>query len=146
MFIQNVSLAAFQTGAVRVQNPDIVIRILDTVKVPENPNFPNLEFGDHPFPNAEVYCFRFDDTTDDTNPNRISESQAHEIFDILEYAICNNKNVIVHCVMGSCRSGAVTHAAIALSQYLSIPIEFDDRSAKPNALVKTAILKDLWGY
>lgn len=99
MKIANISLADFSAGFDDFV-PDICIRILDTNKFPENPNFPNLEFGEVNYNGAVIYQFRFDDTCDETSSDSITDDDAAKLFDILEQGILNNKNILVHCVMG----------------------------------------------
>lgn len=127
--------------------PDIGIRILDTIKNPPHPDFPNLEFGPpHPLikKNRE-FRFRFDDTTDESNPNKLTDKDAAKLFAILRYAVIHNKNVLVHCVMGKCRSGAVTHAGMVIAQYFGKEILAYDNHAIPNSLVKSKIIRRMWG-
>lgn len=128
-------------------NPDIGIRILDTIKNPPHPDFPNLEFGgSHPLiKKKREFCFRFDDTTDDRNPNKLTDKDAAKLFAILRYAVRNDKNVLVHCVMGKCRSGAVTHAGMVIAQYFGKEILAFDNHAIPNSLVKSKIIRRMWG-
>ena len=72
---------------------------------------------------------------------RVSDAQAAELVRLLQYALSNDMNVIVHCTAGICRSGAVTEVGVQLG--------FDDtkRYRQPNLLVKHKMSKCLgWTY
>lgn len=146
--IANVSMVDFPKFTMFV--PDVTIRILDTIKVPENPNFPNLFFEDpNPFPNAEDFQFRFDDVPEfdeqrNPCPGCITDDQALELFDILQYAAEEELKVLVHCVMGKCRSGGVTHAGIQIAGTFGYQYQYFDNHAIPNAAVKTKITRNLY--
>lgn len=71
--IANVPMVEFPQFKMFV--PDVTIRILDTIKVPENPAFPNLEFSPNPFPDAKEYTFRFDDVSNEKDPNCITDGE-----------------------------------------------------------------------
>ncbi len=72
---------------------------------------------------------------------RVSDSQAAELVWLLQHALLNDMNVIVHCTAGICRSGAVTEIGVQMG--------FDDvgRYRQPNLLVKHKMSKVLgWTY
>ena len=72
---------------------------------------------------------------------RCSEAQAAELVGLLQHALANRMNVVVHCTAGVCRSGAVTEVGVMLG--------FDDteRFRSPNLLVKHRMMKALgWTY
>ena len=72
---------------------------------------------------------------------RCSHEQAAELVRLLQHASANRMNVIVHCVAGVCRSGAVCEVGVMLG--------FDDTEAfrSPNLLVKHRMMKALgWTY
>jgi predicted protein tyrosine phosphatase len=82
------------------------------------PNSMLIQIGDdatmHPTPKCsfkEVHQFEFLDIDDDdqaTDPNMfISEDQAMQLVKLLQHALDNRMNVVVHCFAGVCRSGAV---------------------------------------
>lgn len=63
----------------------------------------------------EVHQFQFDDIEDDDPlfyKNGISKADASGIARVLQNALENRSNVIVHCAAGVCRSGAVVRAAV----------------------------------
>ena len=70
--------------------------------------------GDFPEPKhtfAEVHQFQFLDVEEDTEvldeEMRCSYEQANELVQLLQHAIQNGMDVVVHCFMGWARSGAV---------------------------------------
>ena len=72
----------------------------------------------------------------------IMEKQADQLADILFAAFEQNQNVLVHCVAGLCRSGAVTEVGIIIG--------FDDKFLRPripNVTVKNMLIRSLklWG-
>ena len=72
---------------------------------------------------------------------RCSHEQAAELVRLLQHALENRMNVVVHCYAGVCRSGAVCE--------LGVMMGFDDvgRWRSPNLLVKHRMMKHLgWTY
>jgi predicted protein tyrosine phosphatase len=72
---------------------------------------------------------------------KCSQEQANELVRLLQYALENRMNVVVHCTAGICRSGAVTEVGIMLG--------FNDteKFRSPNLLVKHRMMKALgWTY
>ena len=72
---------------------------------------------------------------------RCSQEQANELVRLLQHALENRMNVVVHCHMGVCRSGAVAE--------LGVMMGFDDvgRWRSPNLLVKHRMMSALgWTY
>ena len=67
----------------------------------------------------------------------ISDQQAEQLVEILQHALHNNTNVVVHCTAGICRSGAVVEVAVAMG--------FQDleKWRSPNLLVKHKMMKVL---
>lgn len=87
----------------------------------------------------EVHLFHFLDT--DKDLHGITDQQAKDLVQILQYAKDNYMNVVVHCTAGMCRSGAVTEVGIMMG--------FNDTEAfrMPNMRVKTKMMKELgWTY
>ena len=140
--IANVSMVEFPQFKMFV--PDVTIRILDTIKNPENPAFPNLEFSTNPFPDAKEYTFRFDDVSNEKDPNCITDEQALELYHILDIAVEEELQVLVHCVMGKCRSGGVTHAGIIIAGSYGKEYQYFDNHALPNSAVKSKIMRNLY--
>lgn len=72
---------------------------------------------------------------------RCSQSQADELVRLLQHALANQMNVIVHCYAGICRSGAVTEIGVMMG------FEDTKRYRQPNLLVKHQMMKALgWTY
>ena len=92
----------------------------------------------------EVHKFEFMDVErDDKWPDevKITPAQAEEIVRLLQHALTNRMNVVVHCMAGLCRSGAVTEVGVMMG--------FDDtrRFRSPNLLVKHSLMRALgWTY
>ena len=92
----------------------------------------------------ERHNFEFMDVErDDKWPDevKITQAQADEIVRLLQHALDNRMNVVVHCMAGLCRSGAVTEVGVMMG--------FDDtkRFRSPNLLVKHRLMKALgWTY
>lgn len=70
------------------------------------------------FPFKQVECFEFLDLedTDTWAPEEVkfSDAQARRMIQILQTALANNTNVVVHCTAGICRSGAVVEVAMMM--------------------------------
>lgn len=66
----------------------------------------------------------------------IQDDQASKIMDILVDALDNDRNVLVHCNMGLCRSGAVVEVGVIIG--------FDDphRTRLPNVRVKRKLIDE----
>lgn len=104
--------------------------------------------GDFPIPKykfKEVHQFQFLDVEEDDDVDdeevRCSQEQAAELVRLLQHAFENHMNVVVHCVAGICRSGAVCEVGVMLG--------FDDTEVfrSPNLLVKHRMMKALgWTY
>jgi predicted protein tyrosine phosphatase len=92
----------------------------------------------------ETHRFEFlDAEKSDIFPDdaKISDAQAQEIVSLLKHALDNRMNVVVHCMAGICRSGAVTEVGVMMG--------FDDtkRFRSPNLMVKHSMMKVLgWTY
>ena len=110
----------------------------------------------HPTPKyqfREVHQFSFLDIEEDGMTNNgdgtwtdmsefaITQEQANEIARLLQHALVNHMNVIVHCTAGVCRSGAVCEVGVMMG--------FRDPEVfrSPNLLVKHKLMKALgWTY
>jgi predicted protein tyrosine phosphatase len=92
----------------------------------------------------ETHRFEFLDAEKSDNfPDdaKISDAQAQEIVGLLKHALDHHMNVVVHCMAGICRSGAVTEVGVMMG--------FDDtkRFRSPNLLVKHKLMQVLgWTY
>lgn len=135
-WIQNISLSDIRKGFHIEPGPNaMLIQIMDPP-------------GDFPTPLKsfkEVHQFEFLDV-EATDPvldeaMRCSHEQAQELVRLLQHALANRMNVIVHCHAGVCRSGAVCEIGVMLG--------FDDTEAfrSPNLLVKHRMMQALgWTY
>jgi predicted protein tyrosine phosphatase len=134
-WIQNVALIDIERGTHRDPGTNsVLIQIVD----------PCMEFPAprHQFKNA--YQFEFLDLEGNEGYAEefcITDEQAKSLVKILQQALTNNSNVIVHCVAGVCRSGAVCEIGVMLG--------FSDTEVyrNPNLLVKHKMMKVLdWSY
>lgn len=131
--IQNVPMYAIEKGEhIPVSENTVLIQIVD----------PDMEF---PAPKAvfgKVHQFKFLDVENtDLEYGKITDSQASELVSALKAALDNNQDVVVHCVMGVCRSGAVVEVGTMMG--------FEETKAyrQPNLLVKSKMMKVLgWSY
>lgn len=72
---------------------------------------------------------------------RCSQEQANELVRLLQHALANRMNVVVHCFAGICRSGAVCEVGVMMG------FEDTERFRQPNLLVKHRMMKALgWTY
>lgn len=92
----------------------------------------------------EVYEFEFLDAEDADgfeDEVKISDEQAAELVSLLQRAMDNNMNVLVHCHAGICRSGAVTEVGSMMG------FTATERFRQPNLRVKRRMMKALgWTY
>jgi hypothetical protein len=136
MWIQNVALSDIQKGF--HINPGINAMLIQIVD-------PCMEFPTPKYEFREVHQFEFLDLEKDDMPSaeefKITDEQAQQLVDLLQKAYGQRMNVIVHCVAGVCRSGAVCEVGVMLG--------FDDTEVfrSPNLLVKHKMMKALgWTY
>lgn len=135
-WIQNVSLGCVAKGwHIAVKPNSVLIQIVD----------PDMEFPVPKYSFKGVHQFKFLDVEADDEVSsesyRCSPEQAKEIVNILRKAKENNSDVVVHCVAGVCRSGAVCEVGVMMG--------FDDTGTwrSPNLLVKHLMMKELgWTY
>jgi predicted protein tyrosine phosphatase len=92
----------------------------------------------------ERHDFEFLDAEDeDREPEeaKITDAQAEQIVALLQQALENRMNVVVHCMAGICRSGAVVEVGVMMG--------FNDceKYRQPNLRVKHKLMKQLgWTY
>ena len=130
-WIENVSLGDVPKG--RHHNAgenSMLIQIVD----------PGMEFPVSMHKFKETHQFQFLDLErDDDFPEelKINDEQAEKLVALLQHALDNRMNVVVHCVAGVCRSGAVCELGVMLG--------FNDCEVfrSPNLLVKHKMMKVL---
>jgi predicted protein tyrosine phosphatase len=135
-WIQNVSLSDVRKGHhIRVGENAMLIQIVD----------PDMEHPEPMHDFKETHKFKFLDLeqSDDciNDAWKIQDDQAAQLVDLLQHAKENCMDVVVHCVAGVCRSGAVAEVGVMLG--------FDDAEAfrSPNLLVKHKMMRKLgWTY
>ena len=92
----------------------------------------------------ERHDFEFLDAEDEDgfpDETKISDTQAEQIVALLQRALENRMNVVVHCMAGICRSGAVVEVGVMMG--------FNDceKYRQPNLRVKHKLMKQLgWTY
>jgi predicted protein tyrosine phosphatase len=92
----------------------------------------------------ERHNFEFlDAEDDDREPEeaKITDAQAEQIVALLQRALDNRMNVVVHCMAGICRSGAIVEVGVMMG--------FNDceKYRQPNLRVKHKLMKQLgWTY
>jgi len=135
MWIQNVSFADIPKGHhVAVGVNSMLIQIVD----------PAMEFPAPKHQFKEVHQFEFLDLERDDKFGeefKITDAQAEELVRLLQHALDNHMDVVVHCVAGVCRSGAVCEIGVMMG--------FNDTEVfrSPNLLVKHKMMKALgWTY
>jgi len=135
-WIQNVSLADVKKGHhIDAGINSMLIQIVD----------PALGFPEPKFNFKEIHQFEFLDLEKDDfaleEEMKITDAQAEQLVKLLQHALENKMNVVVHCVAGVCRSGAVCEVGVMMG--------FRDAEAyrSPNLLVKHKMMKVLgWTY
>lgn len=134
-WIENVSFADIPRG--RHHNAgenSMLIQIVD----------PDMEFPVPMHTFKETHQFKFldlekDDAADEAL--KVSDAQAEQLVDLLKHALDKRMNVVVHCVAGVCRSGAVCEVGVMMG--------FNDCEVfrSPNLMVKHKMMRRLgWTY
>ena len=89
----------------------------------------------------EVHQFEFLDVEEADNEFACTQDDANELVRLLQHALDNRMNVVVHCHAGVCRSGAVCEVGVMMG--------FNDTEVfrAPNLLVKHKMMRALgWTY
>lgn len=134
-WIENVSMSDIHLGHHSDLGENVMlIRIQD----------PATEFMPTKRSFKEVHCFEFLDAEDEDGFDedfKISDEQAKEIACLLEHALINSMNVLVHCHAGICRSGAVVEVGTMMG------FTSTERYRQPNLRVKRKLMKAMgWTY
>lgn len=135
-WIQNVALSDIRKGFhIDAGFNSMLIQIVD----------PGMEFPKPSYQFREIHQFEFLDVEEKDQvleeEMRCSQEQANELVRLLQHALENHMNVVVHCHAGVCRSGAVAEVGVMMG--------FRDAEAfrSPNLLVKHKMMKCLgWTY
>ena len=143
-WIQNVSLIDVKKGHhFDAGINSMLIQIVD----------PGMEFPKPAKEFREIHQFEFLDIEEDGLTNNgdgswtdmsefaVTQDQANKLVGLLQHAMENRMHVVVHCVAGVCRSGAVAEVGVMMG--------FRDAEAfrSPNLLVKHKMMKCLgWTY
>lgn len=134
-WIQNVSLADISKGHhIDAGINSMLIQIVD----------PAMEFPTPMYDFREVHQFEFldlEETDKFGDEFKITDIQAEQLVKLLEHAKDQHMNVVVHCVAGVCRSGAVCEVGVMMG--------FRDTEVyrSPNLMVKHKMMKVLdWTY
>ena len=134
-WIQNVSLADVQKGHhIDAGCNSMLIQIVD----------PDLEFPTPVYQFKETHQFKFLDLEENdfamSEDLKVSDEQAKRLVELLRHAMDNHMNVVVHCVAGVCRSGAVCEVGVMLG--------FRDTEVfrSPNLMVKHKMMRELGWY
>jgi predicted protein tyrosine phosphatase len=134
-FIENVAAADVTNGHHMDAGPNaMLISITDPAGWRPTAKFPFKERHDFEFLDAE-------DSDGFPDEAKISDEQAADLVRLLQHALDNSMNVVVHCMSGICRSGAVVEVATMMG--------FADceRFRQPNLRVKHKMMKVLeWTY
>ena len=135
-WIQNVALSDIKKGFhINPGENAMLIQIVDPAYGFPAPKYTFKEVHQFEFLDIEENDFALEESM------RCSYDQAAELVRLLQHALENRMNVIVHCMAGVCRSGAVCEVGVMLG--------FDDTEAfrSPNLLVKHRMMKALsWTY
>lgn len=134
-WIQNVSLSDIQKGLhMDAGWNSMLIQIVD----------PGMEFPTPLYQFRETHQFEFLDLEEDdfamSEDMKVSDEQAKRLVELLRHAMDNHMNVLVHCVAGVCRSGAVCEVGVMLG--------FRDTEVfrSPNLMVKHKMMRELGWY
>ena len=137
MFIQNCAATDISSG-MWYKDPgenSMLISITDPAGWKPEAKHSFKERHNFEFLDIEANDYSFDEGW------RVSQAQADDLVGLLQHAITNQMNVIVHCTAGICRSGAVTEIGVMMG------FEDTGRFRSPNLLVKHKMMKALgWTY
>lgn len=123
-FIQNVSMQDIKDGKhFYCGENSMLIQIVDL-----HMDYPKPK---HAF--KIIHKFKFKDWECD-NPSSITDEQALKIADALKYALDNCMQVVVHCVAGVSRSGAVVEVGVMMG------FSETEKFRIPNCLVKKKLM------
>lgn len=134
-WIQNVSMQRIKDGDHKDPGENsMLIQIVD----------PAYPFPTPKYPFKEIHRFEFLDLEEDDKfyeEAKITPDIAFDIIWQLTRAVKYDMNVVVHCHMGHCRSGAVTEVGVMMG------LEDLHMYRNPNTLVKKELMEVMgWNY
>ena len=134
-WIQNISMSDIKSARhFEAGSNSMLIQICDPAY-----EFPRAKKN---FKNVHKFWFLDVESTDKEFAEfACTQEQADELVRLLQHALDNRMNVVVHCHAGVCRSGAVCEVGVMMG--------FDDTEVfrSPNLLVKHLMMKSLgWTY
>jgi hypothetical protein len=135
-WIENVAAADIPTGFHHDCGPNsMLISIVDPAGWRPEAKHQFKERHNFEFLDIEEKDFALDEAM------RCSQEQANELVRLLQHALENRMNVVVHCYAGICRSGAVCEVGVMMG------FQDTERFRSPNLLVKHRMMKALgWTY
>lgn len=135
LICENVSrLDILEGNHISVQcSPTYLIQISDVCKRQPIPKFEEYF--------KSILRLNFDDVEDESNKFCISDYQAQQIANFILKARSDNADIVVHCLAGICRSGAVVEAAMSVGYTDAV-----NRNRIPNTLVKRKLMQCLGTY
>lgn len=135
MWIENVPASDIPRGLHHDCGPNsMLISITDPAGWRPDAGYTFKERHDFEFLDAE-------DTDGFPEEAKISDAQAKEIVRLLQHAMDNRMNVVVHCMAGICRSGAVVEVGVMMG------FQDCERFRQPNLRVKHRMMRVLgWLY
>ena len=130
-WIENVSMKDIQVGEhFDAGTNSMLIQIVDPITL-----FPTPKFAF-----KEVHQFKFLDAEDTDvaeygEEPLISDAQAEAILQLLQRALADHMNIVVHCHAGLCRSGAVVEIGVMMG------FRDTEKFRSPNLRVKHKLMK-----
>jgi len=127
-WIENVSLTDIERGQhFDAGENSMLIQIVD----------PDMEFPKPLKSFKEIHGFKFLDIEDPISKHSVKDEDIEKLCSLLTHALSSGMNVVVHCVVGVCRSGAVCEIGTILGFYDT------EKFRSPNLLIKLKMLKTL---
>ena len=125
-FIQNVAWIDVKRGDHKFEPGNTILIQIAEISFPD---------PKHTF--LATYQFNFSDVDSEDHEDAPTDQHAADLVKILDKALAAGHNIVVHCVAGLCRSGAVAELGVILG--------FDDTGAIrcPNVILKNKMMRIL---